>query len=562
MDAHVVTAAPAPARLSPAGRYRALKHAGLSVLCAVWIVLGLVGHDPWKSDDAIAFGVSNAVMHGGDPWVPTLAGEPYIDHPPLVYAAAAATGTLLASVLRPPDAARITAGVLLGLTLVVLALTARELFGATFRWVPVLLFSGSVGLWDRAHQLSPELGLLLGVALALYGFARALAHPIAGGTLLGLGAAVAFLSQGLMGPLWLATTAAVLPAAFARWRTRRYGATATIALVVALPLCAAWLVALEARAPTQLGAWWADQSWSDWFAPLSGDAALAPMFLVKNLPWYTFPALPLAAWTLAMRGRGFNGGLAVPAIELPASLAIVMIVAIALMPEPRLTYLMPLLLPLALLGALEIDTLPRGASGALDWFGILTFGLLAALVWLLWLDTWRNGMSATIAALFRDTTTGYRPVFEWLPMIVSLFLTLLWFLLVRPARQSNRRTVLNWAAGMTLVWGLYSTIWLPYLDSRRSYRYVGESIASRLPHDTCVASRNLGESQRALFEYFAHLVTVREETRPNPGCRALLVQYGHVERTPPAPSGWSIAWEGQRRGDDTERFVLYRKDEQ
>ncbi len=560
MDTPVATANPARARLSPAGPYRALKQAGLALLCAAWIVLGLIGHDPWKSDDAIAFGIAYEMVHGGDPWLPTLAGEPYVDHPPLVYALAATTGAAFASVLAPPDAVRVAAGVLLGLTLVLLALTARELFGATLRWVPVLLFVGSVGLWDRAHQLSPELGLMLGVALALYGFARALARPIAGGALLGLGVAVAFLGQGLMGPLWLVATAAALPAAFASWRTRRYAATAAIALAVAFPLCAAWLVALESRAPAELAAWWADQSWGDWIAPLSPDASLAPMFLVKNLPWFTWPALPLAVWTVAMRGRGFNGGLAVPAVQLPATLAVVMIVAIALMSEPRLTYLMPLLLPLALLGALEIDTLPRGASGALDWFGILTFGLLAALVWLLWVETWRSGMSETIASLFRDTTTGYRPQFEWLPMGVSLFLTLLWFLLVRPAGQSNRRTVLNWAAGMTLVWGLYSTIWLPYLDSRRSYRYVGEAIAPMLPRDTCVASRNLGESQRALFEYFAHLVTVREEVDPGHGCRAVLVQYGHVDATPPAPPGWSIVWEGQRRGDDTERFVLYRKD--
>ena len=37
---------------------------------------------------------------------------------------------------------------------------------------------------------------------------------------------------------------------------------------------------------------------------------------------------------------------------------------------------LPMLLPLALLGAAEVDTLKRGYSGALDWFGILTFGLL------------------------------------------------------------------------------------------------------------------------------------------------------------------------------------------
>ncbi len=547
------------ATVEPSGPYRALKQFGLVVLCGAWVVLGLVGHDPWKTDDATAFGIAHEVIQRGDVLAPHLAGEPNFDRPPLVYATAALSGYLLSGVLPVHDGIRIAAGALLALTLLMLALTALELFGRAFRWMPVLVFLGSVGLWDRAHQLSPELGLMLGVAVALYGLALALRRPAAGGAALGLGVAVAFLSHGLMGPLWIALTAAVLPAAFAGWRTLVYALAIGVALTVALPLAAAWPLALAARDPAHLAAWWADQSLGDWFAPLAHNAAIDPMFLPKNLPWFTWPALPLALWTLWTRGHGFNGGLAAPAVELPGTLALVIVAAIAVMPEPRVTYLMPLLLPLSLLGALEIDTLKRGFSGALDWFGILTFGLLAALVWGLWFETWANGMSAGTAALFRDTAIGYRPSPEWLPLGVSAFLTLLWIALVRPARQSNRRTVLNWAAGMTLLWGLYTTIWLPYLDSRRSYRYVAESIAVFLPNTGCVASRNLGDSQRALFAYFAHLVTVREESTPRHDCRALLVQYGRVAAAPAAPDGWSIAWEGRRRGDDTERFVLYRK---
>ncbi len=557
--ATVTDARNADAEASPSGPYRAWKQLGLVVLCGAWVVLGLIGHDPWKTEDATAFGVAYEMMRGGDPLAPQLAGEPYIDHPPLIYAAAALTGTLLSGVLPAHDAARIAAGALLALTLLLLGATGRELFGAHFRWMPVLLFVGSVGLWDRAHQLSPDLGLMLGIAAATYGFALALRRTVAGGAWLGLGVATAFLSHGLMGPLWLVLTALILPLAFSAWRTRRYAVTVAVGLGVAVPLCAAWPVALAIRDPAHLSLWWADQSVADWFAPLSASASIDPMFLAKNLPWYTWPALPLALWTLWMRGRGFNGGAAVPAVILPGTLALVIVAAIAVMSDPRLPYLMPLLLPLSLLGALEIDTLKRGFSGALDWFGILTFGLLAALVWWLWVDTWRNGMTPAVAALFRDTTTGYRPIPAWLPICVSAFLTLLWIVLVRPARRSNRRAVLNWAAGMVLLWGLYSTIWLPYLDSRRSYRYVADALAPALPHDGCVASRNLGESQRALLAYFAHLATLREETNPHNECRTLIVQYGRIEALPPAPDGWALVWEGHRRGDDTERFALYRK---
>jgi len=132
--------------------------------------------------------------------------------------------------------------------------------------------------------------------------------------------------------------------------------------------------------------------------------------------------------------------------------------------------------------------------------------------------------------------------------------------LVRPARRSNRRALLNWAAGVTLVWCLYSTIWLPYLDSRRSYRHLAESVKAHLPAQGCVASRNLGDPQRALFYYFAKLVTVREEIDPTPDCRALLVQYGAQPSPPPPIAGWHVEWSGSRRGDATERYVLYLKD--
>ena len=539
--------------LSPSGPYRSLKEIGLIALCAVWALLGIFGHDPWKTEDASAFGIAHEMIERGDALVPYLAGEPFVDRPPLIYAAAAAAAVAFSPLVPITDAARIAAAIMLGLTMTLVAATAKELYGREFRWMAVLLFIGSVGLWDRAHQVSPEHGLMLGLAAALYGFALALRRPVGGGAIVGLGVAIAFLSRGFLGPLWLGLTAVALPAAFAGWRTRRYALAMTVALLVAVPLSAAWPLALLARAPEHLRAWWAMQSPSDYFAPLAGD----PLYLLKNLPWFAWPALPLVLWTLWTRGRGFNGGLATPGIQLPGTTALVIAISMVVMAEPRAIVLMPMLVPLSLLGALEIDTLKRGFSGALDWFGILTFGLLSALVWWLWFDSYAHGMSPAVARLFRDTETGYRPAFGWAALAISGLLTVLWLVLVRPARRSNRRAVLNWAVGMTLLWALFTTIWLPYLDSRRSYRAVAQSVQPHLPHEGCVASRNLGEAQRALFHYFANLVTVREEKSPISECTALLVQYGRHDADAGTPEGWRPIWEGHRRGDDTERYVLY-----
>jgi len=218
-----------------------------------------------------------------------------------------------------------------------------------------------------------------------------------------------------------------------------------------------------------------------------------------------------------------------------------------------------MLLPLALLGAAEVDTLKRGYSGALDWFGILTFGLIAALLWGLWVESLLRGLPESVARIFRDTQPGFQPPWQLLPLLASILLTLLWLILVRPARRSNRRAVLNWAAGMALGWGLLATIWMPYVDSRRSYRPVAESLALYVPTESCIAGRNLGEPQRALLEYFANIVTVRDDLPQANRCEALLLQVGGNDSAAPPDSAWDKVWEGRRRGDDTERFVLFRR---
>ena len=544
--------------LSPSGPYRALKQLGLAALCAIWAVLGTFGHDPWKTEDATAFGIAYEMMQTGDVLVPRLAGEPF-DRPPLVYAAAAASATAFAPLLPMPDAARLAAAVVLALTMLLVAAAASELYGPDFRWMAVLLFIGSVGLWDRAHQLSPELGLMLGMAAALHGFALALRRPVAGGAVLGVGVALSFLSRGLLGPLWLGATALMLPAAFQSWRTSRYALAIGVALAIAIPLAGSWPIALAYRAPDHLNAWWAAQSFADYFSLFSVSGSGDPTYVLKNLPWFAWPALPLVLWTLTMRARGFHGGLATPGIQLPGMLALVIAISMLLKTEPRAIELMPMLVPLAVLGAFEVDSLKRGYSGALDWFGILTFGLLSALVWWLWFDAHVYGMSGAVAKLLRDTEPGYRPPLRWIAVAISALLSVLWLLLVRPARRSNRRAVLNWAAGTTLLWALLTTIWLPYIDSRRSYRDVAESLRAALPREGCVASRNLGDAQRALFYYFANLVTVREEKTPVNRCAAMLVQYGRHDADTATPAGWQLVWEGHRRGDDTERYVLYAK---
>ena len=328
-------------------------------------------------------------------------------------------------------------------------------------------------------------------------------------------------------------------------------------MAVALPLALSWPLALHARDPALFAQWWSGERFSSYIALFGNRDELAPGYYVKNLLWFAWPSLPLILWTFWTRGRGFNGGLRDAGVQVPAVVSVVILASLVLLPDPKLAYAIPLLVPFALLAALEIDSLKRGFSGALDWFGILTFGLVAMMAWGFWIDAYVNGMSPRVAQLFRDSEAGFRTSFHLGAMLAALFLTLLWIMLVRPARRSNRRALLNWAAGVTLIWGLATTIWLPYIDSRRTYRNVVENAAMHMPRSGCVASRDLGEPQRALFYYFSGVMTVREEVEPQHGCKALLVQYSRPLAQPAPPAGWMPAWDGHRRGDETERIILY-----
>jgi hypothetical protein len=112
-----------------------------------------------------------------------------------------------------------------------------------------------------------------------------------------------------------------------------------------------------------------------------------------------------------------------------------------------------------------------------------------------------------------------------------------------------------------MFWALTMLLWLPWIDYGKSYRPVALGIKASLQGQAgCIASRGLGEAQRAAFDYHADIVTERSEARPNRDCRLLLLQSN--ARLPEAGPGapWKKIWEGNRAGDRSEKFRLYAKE--
>jgi hypothetical protein len=110
-----------------------------------------------------------------------------------------------------------------------------------------------------------------------------------------------------------------------------------------------------------------------------------------------------------------------------------------------------------------------------------------------------------------------------------------------------------------MVWMLVMTLGVPLVDQARSYRVVSAKLVGALPRDFhCIASKNLGDAQRALLDYFIGLRAIRLESPAAKRCNALLVQ-AVPDREAPAPPGWRERWRGSRPGDRHEVFVIYER---
>jgi 4-amino-4-deoxy-L-arabinose transferase-like glycosyltransferase len=525
------------------------------LVCLAWLLPGLTGHDPWKGEDAIVFAVASEILSTGHWVVLRVAGEVWVERPPLAFWAAALFGKAFGGLLPLHDAMRLTAGVFTAATLAGVAFTARALLGERAMHLSVLLLIGCLGLLIRAHEMSPDLAALPGIALALYGLAVAERTPTRGGVAVGAGLGIAFLGDGLMPAALVAALLAALPLSGRRWRTRAYAKTAGVALAVAAPLVALWPLLLASVSPALLHVWSTHAMTSRWSDP-SRNALADLVYFARILPWYAWPAWPLAAWSLwrARRSLAERADLVLPFVAL-----LVFFVMLSAAGEPRELNAMPLLLPLAILGVSGIDSLRRGAASALDWFGVTTFFLMAALIWVAWIAA-ATGSPDGVATWLRQEAPGYRFEFRFLPFAFALLLTLIWIAVVARSLRTTRRAVVNWTAGITMVWMLAMMLGLPVIDRARSYRSVSQQLMQVLPVGyLCAVGVNLGDPQRALLYHYAGLRFYGPTDPREIKCGIKVVQASPARPPRPEP-GWTEIWRGSRPGDRYEMFVIYQRD--
>jgi 4-amino-4-deoxy-L-arabinose transferase-like glycosyltransferase len=170
------------------------------------------------------------------------------------------------------------------------------------------------------------------------------------------------------------------------------------------------------------------------------------------------------------------------------------------------------------------------------------------------------GFPDAVLSYLQSYLPGYQLEFRVIPFMLAMILSVLWLIAITRSRQSNRRAIVNWTAGITMFWMLAMTLWLPFIDEGKSYRAMTNSLKQALPTPrNCVASRGLGEAQRGVLDYFIDLRTRRLELTAINNCRYLLTQGIQTAPTFEDSEDWRLIWEGARPGDQVELYRLYQR---
>ena len=527
------------------------------LLCAAYVMPGLFGRDPWKSADITAFGYMWNIAQGKTTWfAPTVAGLP-ADSALLPYWLGASFIKLLGPWVEPALAARIPFALLLVLVLVLTWYTTYHLarteaaqplpfaFGGEAHPVAyaraisdgaVLALIATLGLLLLGHETTPELVQLASVALFLYALAASpfrsaqarVAVLVAMPALAASGAPSISLALCLSGALICRNSSYGQVRAFAPW------------------VLAAGVVA--AAVGSALGAWgWRLGNYN---------AAIQLWGAVRLVSWFTWPALPLALWTLwRWRNHLLNRHIAIPL----GCAAVCILASLAMGGSDRALLLgLP---ALAVLAAFALPTLQRSTAAAIDWFSVFFFTIWALTFWVVYVSM-QTGLPAQPAANMARLAPGYAPRFSALALLLASAGTLAWLWLVYWRTGRNRhplwKSLVLPASGVALCWLLLMTLMLPPLDHARSYRPLVQRIAQYVPVEACLSAPGVPRGQLAAFQYLGRFnVDAVKPVEASP-CEYLLQMETRLKPSAVGP-GWQLLAREKRNTNEDEITAVYRR---
>jgi len=549
---------------------RRLPRLYLLLLCAAYVLPGFWGRSPWKAQDVEAFGYMLQMARPGIgeslSWLkPTLLGSPdthlallpywlgalFIRLAPAgwedLFARLPFMGMLIATLASTWYAVH-------ALTRHPAAQPVSFAFGGEAKPTDyaramadggLLALLACLGLAQLSHETTPALSQLSCAAVLFFGLASWARHRVRSAVAVTIGMLGLTLSGAPTLALLLGLGGAAICAVGPPDPSQRRMSMLDLGLLaLMLLLCVTTAGALDL-----------------WRWRVVPHTVLDLHRLSKLIAWFTWPAWPLALWSLWRWRHQLSRAWRYPHLGLPLWFATVTVGATwftGLSDRALLTALPAI----ATLAALALPTLKRSLGALIDWFTLVFFSLCALAIWVVWLAM-QTGTPAKPAANVARLAPEFIPEFSLAAFALALCATLGWAGLVR-WRTGHHRAVL-WksmvlpAAGAALCWLLLTTLWLPLVDYARSYAPLMAKISLATSGSACLQYAGLSKAQGAALIHHTQ-ARLRPMQTPQTDCAWLIVDKVHLPLLSAKVQalGWVEQTALKRPTDKSETLVVFR----
>ena len=549
---------------------RRLPRLYLLLLCAAYVLPGFWGRSPWKAQDIEAFGymLQMAQPGVGDyiSWLkPTLLGSPDSNLALLPYWLGAFF-VRLAPMGFEDLFARLPFICMLTTTLAatwygVNALTRHPAaqpvafaFGGEAKPADyaramadggLLALLACLGLAQLSHETTPALSQLCFASLLFLGLSTLTRHRLQSAVAISAGMLGLTLSGAPTLALWLGIGGAVICATAQQDPTQRrlsmldWGLLALICL-----LCITTAGALDL-----------------WRWRVVPHRMVDLHVLAKLIAWFTWPAWPLALWSLWRWRDQLARAWRYPHLGLPVWFLIVTVGAtwVTGLSDRALLVSLP---AIATLAALALPTLQRSLGALIDWFTLLFFSICALTIWVVWLAM-QTGSPAAPARNVARLAPEFVPEFSIHTFALALIATLAWGALVKWRTGHHRAAI--WksmvlpAGGAVLCWLLLTTLWLPLLDYARSYAPLMAKVTQATGGGVCYQYAGISKAQGAALMHHAQARLLPMKV-PQEDCPWLVVDRANLSLLSAKVQslGWVEHLTLKRPTDKSETWVIFR----
>jgi 4-amino-4-deoxy-L-arabinose transferase-like glycosyltransferase len=550
----------------------------LFALAAAYIIAGLFGRDPWKTDDVLNLATMLSALRGdGAGWlIPHIGTLELPQDGPLVTWVGAFSIYLLGPWLGDISASRIVNVLWFSMTMISIwygtyllgrRTEAQPLplpfggeptvkdYGRLLADTAALLWLATIGILQRLHETSVVPANVAFQAFAFYALARMLDKPKMGMACLAIALAGSFLTRAWPGvvPVLLAVLIALHPRS-GLWSRRKWIVSA---MVIAALLVMLWWLPTQRAHPD----WF--KVWIHWNVSHFGipdyETALRPL---RDLPWFLWPIWPLACLAVWQWRRWITA----PHIWLPLAVVLGVLFTLPVLTNSGEPEYMLFATPLAVLAAFALPTMRRGVINTLDWFALMCFSVTVLCVWIGW-TALHFKIPKQISLNIARLTTGYEPHITWWSVIAALVATLCWIAIViwrlRWKPSVLWRGSMLCASGVTITWVLLVLLWMPAVDYVRSYRPMSAEINDKLTalsnvpgQKACLRSQALGVGPQASLYVFDNIQITYDSQCP------FVLQQTTRKKLAEGLAGYSdnasVLWMGSRGADRFDRYRLLR----